>query len=456
MSLPKYPAYKDSGVAWLGKMPEHWGFSPIKRYFNVIGGSTPKSDFENYWNGEVVWVTPSDLSKLSGFEITDSQRKITYEGLASCSASLVPKQSIVLSTRAPIGALAIANIELCTNQGCKALVPIDEINTRFYTYLLSISTGELNIRGKGTTFLELSSDELGAFKVTFPTSEEQTAIANFLDQETSKIDALVAEQENLIALLKEKRQAVISHAVTKGLNPNAPMKDSGIEWLGEVPAHWEVKRLRFAIQLNPSKSEISHLDKDTLVSFLPMEAIGDDGTLNLDNVRPISDVESGYTYFREGDVTLAKITPCFENGKGAVMRNLLNGVGFGTTELIVARPKFNQSISDFLHYLFISVAFRKQGEGYMYGAGGQKRVPDDFMRNYDIAMPTVDEQKQIANYLEKQTLTFNEVIDTANQGITLLKERRSALISAAVTGKIDVRGIPLKRQVPQLATMEPA
>ena len=124
-------------------------------------------------------------------------------------------------------------------------------------------------------------------------------------------------------------------------------KASGVEWLGEVPQHWEVKRLRFATELNPSKSEVSHLDRETAVSFLPMEAVGDDGTLNLEKEKPIGEVESGYTYFRNGDVTVAKITPCFENGKGALMSGLVNGIGFGTTELIVARPKLKEVIGTY-------------------------------------------------------------------------------------------------------------
>jgi len=116
-------------------------------------------------------------------------------------------------------------------------------------------------------------------------------------------------------------------------------KDSGVEWLGEVPGHWEVKRLRFVAELNPSKSEAASIDRDTLVSFLPMDAIGEDGSLRLDLEKPIGELESGYTYFRNGDVTLAKITPCYENGKGALMQGLVNSLGFGSTELIVARPK---------------------------------------------------------------------------------------------------------------------
>ena len=209
-----YLKYKDSGIPWLGEVPEHWEIAPLKRSFQIVGGATPKSEQEAYWDGEIVWVTPSDLSKLSSINISDSQRKITSEGLASCGTALVPSGSIVLSTRAPIGSLAIAETELCTNQGCKSLVPIADTQSRFFGYLLSTSTGELNIRGKGTTFLELSGDELGAFKVGVPPNAEQLAIAAFLDRATSRIDALIAKTQRSIDLLKERRSALITAAVT--------------------------------------------------------------------------------------------------------------------------------------------------------------------------------------------------------------------------------------------------
>ena len=285
----------------------------------------------------------------------------------------------------------------------------------------------------------ISDDFVRNFPVAFPPLEEQFAIATFLDCETAKIDALISEQERLITLLAEKRQATISHAVTKGLNPNAPMKDSGVEWLGEVPEHWALKRIRFVAELNPSKSEIGDVDRATEISFLPMDAIGDDGTIRLEKTRPISEVVTGYTYFRNEDVVVAKITPCYENGKGAVMRGLLEGVGFGTTELIVVRPLPNEANSDYLHWIFRSTLFRKLGEGSMYGAGGQKRVPDDFVRNFEIAFAPLHEQSLIIAFIEKETSRFDALTAEANRGIDLLKERRSALISAAVTGKIDVR-----------------
>ena len=220
-------------------------------------------------------------------------------------------------------------------------------------------------------------------------------------------------------------------------------KDSGVEWLGAVPAHWEVKRLRHATKLNPSKSEVMNKDQSTEVSFLPMEAIGEDGSLSLEKTRPIAVLETGYTYFREGDVAVAKITPCFENGKGAVMRGLRGGIGFGTTELIVARPKPEFISSDYLHLIFISRPFRQLGEATMYGAGGQKRVPGDFVRDFAIALPPLNEQTAIATFINHETAKIDTLVTEQEKLIALLKEKRQAVISHAVTKGLDP-SVPMK------------
>jgi type I restriction enzyme S subunit len=220
-------------------------------------------------------------------------------------------------------------------------------------------------------------------------------------------------------------------------------QDSGVEWLGEVPAHWHVFRLRFTAELNPSKSEAASLPRDADVSFLPMESVGDDGSLDLIRVRPIAEVESGYTYFREGDVTVAKITPCFENGKGAVMRGLASGIGFGTTELIVARPRRGVMTSDWLNLIFRSQPFRRLGEAAMYGAGGQKRVPDDFVREFRIGVPPIAEQTAIAAFLGRETAKIDALVAEQEKLIELLKEKRQAVISHAVTKGLDPN-VPMK------------
>jgi type I restriction enzyme, S subunit len=206
--------------------------------------------------------------------------------------------------------------------------------------------------------------------------------------------------------------------------PHKRYKASGRRWLGDVPEHWDVKRIRFVADVNPSKSEVSALSRDIEVSFIPMEAVGEDGSLVLDRVRPIGEVETGYTYFRDGDVTFAKITPCFENGKGAIMRGLVGGIGFGTTELTVARPKHSKATAEYLYWLFTSVHFRKLGEGAMYGAGGQKRVPEDFLRDFVWAFPSVAEQAAIAYFLDRETAKIDALVEQQQRLIESLKEKQ--------------------------------
>lgn len=209
---------------------------------------------------------------------------------------------------------------------------------------------------------------------------------------------------------------------------------SDIEGGQEAPAHWSPIRLGRVVTLNPSKSEVTGVDPDSEVSFLPMEAIGERGDLDLSRTRPVSELlPSGYSYFRNGDVVFAKITPCFENGKGALIKGLSGGIGFGTTELIVLRPMRNRLIETFLDYLVRSDYFRRIGESRMYGAGGQKRVPDAYVRGYYFALPPLAEQRAIAAFLDRETAKIDGLIEEQERLIELLKEKRQAAISQAVT-----------------------
>jgi len=237
----RYPAYKDSGVEWLGEIPAHWNRVRLKRLFLVVNGSTPQSGVPAYWDGEIPWVTPEDLGDLDASEIMNTRRRITEAGYRSCGTTLVPAGSLILSTRAPIGHLAVAGLNLCTNQGCRSLVFRGSSFRRFFFFQLSAAQPELESLGQGSTFSELAKDKLEEVFIAEPPEREQRAIAAFLDRETARIDALVAKKQRLIELLQERRTALITRAVTKGLDPNVPMKDSGVEWLGEIPAHWTTK-----------------------------------------------------------------------------------------------------------------------------------------------------------------------------------------------------------------------
>ena len=218
--------------------------------------------------------------------------------------------------------------------------------------------------------------------------------------------------------------------------PYPAYRSSGVEWLDEIPAHWEFKRLKYVAALNPRASEVRKLAPDTGVSFVPMEAVGEYGGLDLSVTKELADVADGYTYFSDGDVLVAKITPCFENGKGSLAEGLVNGVAFGTTELHVLRcgPRLDEQ---FAFYLTLTDAFRKLGEAEMYGAGGQKRVPESFVTNLKHPIPPLPEQRAIAAFLDRETARIDALVSKKERLIELLREKRTALISHAVTKGLD-------------------
>ena len=210
-------------------------------------------------------------------------------------------------------------------------------------------------------------------------------------------------------------------------------KSSGVEWLGDVPAHWEVQRKKWFVDLNPSRSEErAYLAADTPVTFLPMEKVGTEGQIDTSEKVAAFQVWNGYTHFRRGDILVAKITPCFENGKGAFLNSLPTEVGFGSTEFHVLRAK--PSIApQFLYLLTTDFAFRQCGTESMTGAAGQKRVSADFVANYQIPLPPLAEQRAIAAFLDRETAKFDALVSKKERLIELLQEKRIALISHTVT-----------------------
>lgn len=435
----KYAEYKDSGIDWLGEIPRHWDLKPIKYLFEIINGSTPKSGEEAFWDGEITWITPSDLSKLRSHVIGESIRTITKKGLDSCGTTLVPSDTIILSCRAPIGSLAVTSKEACTNQGCKSLVKKYDLSTKFFYYYLSISTKQLNNLGRGTTFLELSSDELGSYALGIPNAEEQTQIANFLDHETAKIDTLIAKQEKLIELLKEKRQAVISHAVTKGLNPDVSMKDSGVEWLGQVPEHWTVTRPKFVSDIfvpQRNKPELNDMEGYSWVTIDDMKN---------------KYIQSVNRYVTKNSAMLAgsKILK-----KGAVIASCVGN--FGITSINNIDVIINQQLQAFIprnikaEYLQNLVSISKKYFELIGTAATLVYVNQEGFQNLPVLLPPYDEQVAICVQIENDENKYDQLIHLGLKQIKILQERRTALISSAVTGKIDVRNW----QYPNEATTE--
>ena len=214
------------------------------------------------------------------------------------------------------------------------------------------------------------------------------------------------------------------------------MKDSGIKWIDDIPSHWEVKRLKYNCFVNPSnKKSISN--ESLKINFLPMEKVSEDGQFDLESLAPYSSISKGYTYFENEDVLVAKITPCFENGKSALVKDLKYGFGFGSTEFHVIRFK-EQILPKFVYYLIKSYAFRTIGQAFMHGTVGQKRVGTDFIENYMMVTPPIEEQKEIIEYLDNETDKLTKAISKIQANIKLLEEYKTSLIHHVITGKIKV------------------
>ncbi|UYH51234.1 restriction endonuclease subunit S [Candidatus Kirkpatrickella diaphorinae] len=434
MRLPAYPEYRESGVAWLGKVPAHWTIDRLKTIFCIVGGSTPKSDEPSYWNGEIVWISPADLSSLTSLFVFRSIRRITRLGLESCAASLVPAGSIVLSTRAPIGYLAISTIELCTNQGCKALVPKQNDLSLYFAYYLSICTKSLNLYGKGTTFSEISGDALGAFHTPYPSKFEQTAIAAFLDRETGKIDALIAAQEKLLALLAEKRQATISHAVTRGLNPDAPMKDFGIAWLGKVPAHWEVNPIKSVATINDNVLPES-TNPSCHINYIDIGSVSLEGGIRKIDTFQFADAPSrARRLVKQGDVIVSTVRTYLKaiTSISSDFANFVVSTGFAVIRPTIDLQKEFAKFCLQSDYFIDEVICRSTGVSY-------PAITATDLGKLSLPFPSREEQTAIATFLDKETGKIDALVAAQKKLSELLKERRSALIAAAVTGKIDVR-----------------
>ncbi len=445
MSLPRYNNYKDSGVKWLGKVPCGWGVRRIRHLFEIRkricgavghevlsitqqgikakdienGDGQLSADYSKYQFVEVGDFAMNHMDLLTGyvdispiFGVTSPDYRVfaLREGLIKSIASCTNTgPSVVLCAAKTLNQTFLRDKEACFDKYYLYLFQAGYRNRIFYAF------------GQGSSQLgrwRFPTDEFNSFEFPFPFFEEQKEIATFLEYETAKIDALITEQERLIGLLKEKRQAVISHAVTKGLNPDVPMMGSGIEWLGKVPAHWQIRRLRFLCDINTGGKDTENAVENGSYPFF---------------VRP-------QTIERIDSVAFdceAILTAGDGAGVGKVF-HYYNGP-FDFHQRVYMLNNFREVSGAFLfHFLrenFYKVALE----------GGAKSTVDSLRRpvfmNFTVCIPPQTEQTRIVKTVENESSKFDALTGEAETAIHLLQERRMALISAAVTGKIDVRGL---------------
>ena len=438
MSFPRYPAYKDSGVEWLGSIPLHWDVQRLKSLFTLMRREPREEDgiVTAFRDGEV---TLRANRRVDGF--TNAVHEIGYQGIRTGDL-------VIHAMDAFAGAIGVSDSDgkstpvysVCTPKG-------PWVDSWYYGLTLRhmALSGFVNSLAKGIRerSTEFRWADASVVALPVPPIEEQVVIKEFLDHETAKIDALVAEQERLIELLKEKRQAVISHAVTKGLDSSVPMKDSGVEWLGEVPAHWESWKVAHAFGsigsgTTPPSNEEHWYDNGTI----PWVTTGElrENVIFETSKSVTSDALQKFSALRlhpVGSLVVAMY--------GATIGRLgILGVNATTNQAccVLGDPKH----LDIAFTFYWLQGFKQIIIDLFSSGGGQPNINQDIVSGLRIPAPGLPEQKMIITFLDQETAKIDALVIEALSVITLLQERRTALISAAVTGQIDVRGFACEKE----------
>lgn len=416
-----YTEMRDSGFPDIGCVPSAWTIMKVKHIFDVICGATPKENPEN-WDGNIPWIGPSDMPMTGTIE--HGKRFISELGYASCGTTLVPQNSIIISTRAPIGKICIAANRLCTNQGCKALVPRNKsINNRFFAYYLRSIIERLEVDGTGTTFKELSTSKLLNEPLIAPPISEQSAIAAYLDTQCAKIDEIIAEAKASIEDYKQWKASIIYEAVTKGLAPNVEMKDSGIEWIGNAPQRWKIKRVKALlseVDVRSAEGIEEPLSMSQVLGIIPSSCI---------SVANPASSYVGCKIVKKGDLVLNKL-------KAHLGVFAVSGYeGIVSPDYAVYRAKEGTCV-DFLELLFKTSRCITEFKKYITGVGaGLSRLYTKDLFNVRVAIPSLPEQEFIVNTIKGKAKKIDALISEKRALIEDLSAYKKSLIYEVVTGK---------------------
>jgi type I restriction enzyme S subunit len=423
-----------TSLPWAETIPDGWRVAPLKRVCSFYTGWTPPTGDAEAYIGENLWANISDLGERV---VRDTAKRLSDKAVARHGMVLSPAGSLLFSFKLSVGQVSFAGADMYTNEAIATFPPSDQLDIGFAYYAfpeMLVRNASENIYGARMLNQQLMNDA----PLVIPPISQQATIAAFLDRETGKIDVLVEEQRRLIELLKEKRQAVISHAVTKGLDPNVKMKPSGVEWLGTVPAHWEVMPIRYVARLEsghtPSRSRPKWWENCT-VPWFTLADIWQVRTEGRSVITETSELVSEVGLVNSS----ARVLP-----KGTVMLSRTASVGFAAimgVDMATSQDFANWVCGPRLHNEFLLWTFRAMRPEFSRMMMGSTHntiyMPD--IAAFRFGLPPLQIQEAIASHLAKQAKEIDALIGEATKSEALLLERRSALISAAVTGKIDVR-----------------
>lgn len=433
--MKRYEKYKDSGVEWIGDIPEGWGVAPLKRFCNVKRGSSPRPiDDPKFFdiNGQYSWVRISDVTKSERY-LLSTDEKLSELG-SSLSTKLEPND-LFLSIAGSVGKPIITKIQCCIHDGFVWFLNLT-FNKEYLYYIFKIGQCFFGL-GKMGTQLNLNSDTVGMILLPIPPLVEQKLIVEYLDEKTSYIDNLLDISKRKIGLLKEQRASIINQVVTKGLNPNAKMKSSGVEWIGDIPKGWGVSKLGFyttKIGAGSTPKGGSEIYPDSGIPFIRSQNVHFNG-LKLD------------------DTTFIDLNThdCMKGSKVFKSDNLLNitGGSIGRCCIVEVEGEMNVNqhvsiirtsknlINYYLNYILGSDIGQSQVK-YNITGGNREGLTIEGIRNFKIVLPPLIEQENIVEYLDEKTSIIDKSISIEERRIGLLKEYRQSIISQVITGKIKV------------------
>lgn len=438
--MKKYGEYKDSGVAWIGEVPKHWEVIKTSLAFQGIGsGTTPSTSKKEYYddngNGKY-WLQTGDLE--DGI-VYNTSKKVSNIAIKECNLTFYPIDSIIIAMYgATIGKVGILGIESATNQACCVIPVTQKQIAKYFFYEFLACKPALLIAAIGGGQPNISQDTIKKLKIVIPPIIEQVAIAAYLDTHCAKIDNLISIQQKRIALLQELKQSVITHAVTKGLNPNVEMKQSGVEWIGDVPKHWEVCKLKHYSQVVLGKMLMTSPPKDseglyTLEKYLKSKNVGWlQLFLDEDNIDEMwfNQYEKSIYKLQENDIVMNEGG---DIGKVSCWR----GVDFDCyiqNSINKITADYNRVNAGFLCYWLYNLS----SLGYFWSIVSQisiAHLTKEKLSNSPVVLPPITEQAAIASYLDHKCATIDTSISNAQHQIDLLQEYKQSLITEVVTGK---------------------
>lgn len=435
-----YPAYRKTGRDWFPEIPIDWRDSKVRWISTRYAGGTPDKNRNEYWDdGTIPWLNSGAVNQGS---ITTPSELISEEGFKNSSAKWVPIDGLVMALAGQgktKGMVAQTKIRATCNQSMAAIV-IDDENPRFIYWWLTSQYRKI----RGLTSDEgrdgLNLEHVGSIQCPLPSIEEQQTIARFLDFKTAQIDALIAKKKALLDKLAEKRTALISHAVTKGLDPSVPMKDSGVEWLGEIPAHWDAKRLKFLIAepLKYGANEAAELTDPDLPRYIRITDVNEDGSLRDETFRSLPEEIANQYLLADGDILLAR-------SGATVGKTFIYKPNWGVAAYAgyLIRARMAETMNADFAYQFLQSGCYWQWLNSIFIQATIQNVSAEKYANLVFPVPPLAEQIAIINALKKQLGKIDSQRERVELVLHRLQEYRSALITNAVTGKIDVRGFKI-------------